>query len=213
MMEYIHGLINGIFAEASVVLLLLGFILSVLGLLVLILWGYIRLTAHRIAGTVVGAVKDVRIKEKERKGKLETKVRENYFAVYEYVRPDGTLRQEKSSEGGDDVLKYATGQKVNLLVVPHEDFDDVYDADKNTALILAVVLLLPGLALMATASKLLISLSISGMSLLVILLFLLIKIALEKGRGKKNSKKNPRSKQHIKYFDPSDVKPIEEFLR
>jgi hypothetical protein len=138
-------------------------------------------------------------------GKTEKESRQSYTAIFEYQRPDGTLHREKASEGGSHVLKYKTGQSVDLLVMPGEKYDDVYDASKKGFFYIAIALIIIGAILMERGASIYASLSIGTVTLVIILLSLAVKALM--GRKKKSGKVK---QQHYKYFDPDLIQPIEE---
>ena len=206
-MGYIVSFIDGIFAEASIVLLLLGFIFFLLGAVILVASLYIKFTARHVDGNVIGAIKDTRIKEKTRDGKVEKETKINYFAVFEYLRSDGTLHKEKSSNGGNGVLKYKTGEAVKLLVIPQDEFDDVYDENDKSPYIMGSILFLLGVFMIERATSLYASLSLGAFSLSVIIVSFSIRMML--GRKKKKKKLSVKQK-HYKYFELDEIRPVEE---
>jgi len=209
-MEFIVNFIEGAFAEASILLLLLGAVFLLLGLVILVLSLYIYFIGYRVDGKVLGAIKEVRIKEKINNGKLEKKVKENYFAVYEYQQKDGSIHQEKSSNGGNNILKYKTGQSLKLIVFPHQEYDDVYDVKDRSSFIMAGVFILIGVIIIERAASLYASLSLGLFTLFLILISFIVRLIL----GRKKKKKTLQTKtKHHKHFDVTDIRPVEDFAR
>lgn len=205
LLEYAISFFQQAFAEVSIALFAVGALLLLIGIFILAATVYIRVVANRISGTVVGAVSETSIKEKVRNGTLRQETRETFHAVFQYPRPDGSLHQEKASEGGTHVLRYRTGQAVNLLVVPGSDYDDVYDADQKSGYTLGGVMFALGAFLMWQAATLYATLGISIPALLVVLFAL----GLRARRHKQTSTK--AATQHYKIFEPDAVRPVEEF--
>jgi len=209
-MKFIVNFIEGAFAEVSILLLLLGAVFLLLGLVILVLSLYIYFVGCRVDGKVLGAIKEVRIKEKIYNGKLEKKVKENYFAVYEYQQKDGSIHQEKSSNGGNNVLKYKTGQALKLIVLHHQEYDDVYDAKDKSSFIMAGVFILIGVIIIERAASLYASLSLGLFTLFLILISFVVRLLL--GRKKKNKSSQAKSKHH-KHFDVTSIRPVEEYAK
>lgn len=206
-LEYALRIVQGMFAEASIFLFVFGLIIFLIGLAFLVLVVYVRIVGVRVEGRVLGAIKESYLKEKVRDGKTIKVPQETLYAIFEYPRANGSLHQEKASEGGSAVLKYSTGQTVNLLVVPDDGYDDVYDADKKSDYIIGAVLFLVGVMLMYHAASLYASLSMSAFALFIIVISLLIK-----GFSRKKHKSKPSAQaKHFKHYDLESIRPIEEF--
>ena len=209
LMQYVIESIEFFFAEVSLFLFLIGLVFFLLGLVILSVTLYVRITAQQVNGKVIGALKDVRVKEKVRDGKSVKEDKVTYHAVYEYVRPDGSMHREKGSNGGNSVLKYQTGQAVKLLVVANEKFDDVYDANDKSSIIVGGVMFLIGAVLVERAATLYASLSIGILSIVFIVISFLYKFLTRK----KPRKKSAKTQNHYKEFDPAMVRPVEELAR
>lgn len=197
---------QGIFSEALIGLLLLGLVLLLIGLFLLVAMIHTRITGRRVQGKVVGAIKELRVKEKERGGKLEKETKESLWPVFEYPRPDGSLHREKGSAGGSGVLNYETGQTVNLLVRPRKDYDEVSDADRYGTLIAGGILVLVGAGIVILGSDMLASLALSGFTLFI----LLVAFGAKFFTGRKTKQKATTPRKHFDHFDPETVRPIEE---
>ena len=205
---YIIDMVEYAFAEATIFGFIIGLVFFLLGLFIIVATTHTILVGKRVPGKVVGAVKDVWIKEKNRDGKIVKKRRETLFAIFEYIRPDGLLHQEKASSGGSGVLKYKTGQEVNLIIVPSGKYDDVYDADDYSVIIIGIILLAIGFGIMLWAANAYASLGVGVLTLISVVGVFIFRILT--GR-KKKQKKHGESK-HVKAFDPAEVRPIEEFV-
>lgn len=203
--QTISDFIDLAFAGASLLGVLLGLVFFLLGIIILAATLFVSITGRRVTGKVVGAVKDIRIKEKNRNGKIETERKESLHAIYEYTRPDGTLHREKSSNGGNSILKYRTGQDVELITTPYGEYDDVYDANDRSPVIMGGIFILIGFGLMYWAASFYASLGISTLGLIAILTILMYKILT------RNKTKSKSSSKHHKEFDPAEVRPVEEF--
>ena len=193
------------FAGYSLLGVLLGLVLLLLGIIILATTLFVSITGQRVTGKVVGAVKDIRIKEKNRNGKIEKERKETLHAIYEYTRPDGTLHREKSSNGGNSILKYRTGQNVELITTPYGEYDDVYDANDRSPIIIGSVFILLGFGIIYWAASFYASLGISTLGLIAIMAILLYKILT------RNKTKSISSSKHHKEFDHAEVRPVEEF--
>lgn len=205
LLDYAIGHVRSAFAEVSIGLFALGTLLLLLGIAVMAITVYTRVVGYRTSGTVAGAIGEVTIKEKIRNGKPIQETRETFHAVFQYRRPDGSLHQEKASEGGTHVLRYRTGQTVKLLVVPGIDFDDVYDADQTSGHVLGGVMFVLGALLIWQAATLYAALGISMTALLVILMGLILK-------ARRSEKITVRpAARHYKIIEPGTIRPVEEF--
>ena len=203
--KYIFDFLDIAFAEVSIIFLILGIVLFLLGATILALTVHTLITGQRIDGTVIGAVKDIRIKEKIRDGRIEKDRKETLHAIFEYIQNDGSTHQEKSCSGGSSVLKYKTGQRVKLIVCHQKEFNDVYDANDYSAPILGSILVVVGFGIIFQAASIYASFGISILALLGIIVSLVFK--LFKGKNKKTG-----VRIHPNKFDPSKVRPIEEFI-
>lgn len=201
--------VTGLFAEVSIIFLLVGLVLFLVGLFVLVVMLYSRTAGQHVQGKVIGAIYKERIKQKEVKGELKTKIKKSLYPVYEYTLADGTTHRNKGSEGGDIVKKYKTGQQVDLLVCPRKNAHDVYDANSKGGWIIGLVLIAVGFGFMMLAGNIYTSLSVSTFTLVIVLLSLAIRALT--GR-KKRKKKKPESAQEQNELDLSEVRPVEEVL-
>ena len=208
--EIVFGIIEGLFAEASIMLLLVGLVLFAIGAALIAAGIYIRMIAYRTTGRVVGAVQTERVKTRQRDGKEVHEVKKSLFAVFEYQRADGTTHRERASEGGSDVHKYKTGQSVNLLIVRWNNYDNVYDADKKAIFVMGAIFAGLGVFLMAQAATIVTSFGIGLFSLLLVGTSLAVR-AFRHRRGWIKPKAN-RGRMFGE-FNPEDVRPVEEFAR
>jgi len=158
---------------------------------------------QRVDGVVIGAINEVRIKEKERDGKIEKERDECLYLIYEYIDADGSTQQVKSSSGGSSVLNYTTGQKVTLIIYCHKGVDDVYDAKDKSPFIIGGILFGTGAILTFMAANLYASLSVSLLALFGIAVSMVLR-----GKSTKTNSRVPHNQ-----YDPNEIRPIEEFVR
>lgn len=205
--EYSIGMIHMAFAEVSVVGFLLGLVFFLLGLVILTLAVYIAISGRRTVGRVVGAVMDIRIKEKVRNGETVREKKETLWPVYEYKDLKGVLVKRKGSEGGSGVLKYKTGQKVNLIISTSKNNIDVYDADKKSALVMGGVFLLLGAGIMNWTASFYAMLGLGVLGLVGVFISLLFKVLGSKGNRKRTLKDTSKDG-----LDSEAIRPIEYFV-
>lgn len=211
--NYIIDFINLAFAEASIIAFVVGLVFFLLGFIVIALTIFVWITGQRVTGKIVGAIKNIRIKEKMRDGKVKKKRKETLYAIFEYRRPDGSVHQERSSNGGSSTLKYKTGQEVSLIIVPGAEYDDAYDANDRTSLVIGGLFLLIGFGVMFQAANFYATLGISTLAFLGLIGMLAFKLLSEKSNKRKNKKAGQaKSSKHHKHFDVADVRPVETFL-
>lgn len=209
--KYIVEIIHLSFAEVSIIFFLLGLVFFLLGIIILFFSLLIRIIGKRFSGKVIGAIKDVRFKEKKRDGEIIKEKKENYHAVFEYVDEEGVTQQRKSSNGGLSVLKYKTGQEVGLIVHKSKKHHDIYDAKDHSSFIMGGIFFLVGFGIIYQSASFYASLGISTLALIVILITLVFKFI-----GGRKEKAKLRKKQNIEVikdpmaFNFADVRPIEE---
>ncbi len=213
--ELFDFLFLSVFSEAFALWFLVGLVLFLVGLLVLGLFILSRTLGVRTTGTVIGAVKHTRVKQKQRDGKQVQKTKTSLYPVYEYRAQDGSIRQMRSSEGGSMTLKYSTGQTVNLIVREDKGYDDVYDADELGALYVGLGIAAVGVVLMTWVGSFVSAVGMSGMSLTLAITGLLVSGAIKKFTATSKSGAAPASDKkrapYSKAFDAADLHPIEHF--
>lgn len=196
------------FAEVSIIFFILGMVFLLLGFVIIALTVHTLVTGQRINGRVIGAVKDIKIKEKIRDGKINKERKEYLHAIYEYTQLDGSTHQKKSSNGGDRILKYKTGQKVKLIICPRKGYIDIYDAEDSSAPIMASIFIIVGFGITYQAANIYASLGVSTISLLGVIASLVFRIL-------KGNNRNPKKDGIIdrtNNFESKDIRPIEEFI-
>lgn len=203
-LQFVSDAIEVFFAEVSIVFFLLGLVLILIGLFLCVGSFYTLMVGRKVDGVVVGAIKEIKIKEKEKKGKIEKQQDEWLSLIYEYNDLDGTTRQTKASNGGSSVLKYKTGQKVTLVIHHYKGEDEVYDADDKSSYVVGGILFIVGAIVTFMAASFFASLSISLLSLLGIAISMVIK--------GKNKKKQPGSQKPDSQYDLKDVRPVEYYV-
>ena len=205
-LELILEFAVGIFSETSIIFLIVGLIFLLLGSIIIALLLYIFIKGERVDGKVIGAVKEIRSKEKIRDNKKITEENESLFAIFEYIHPNGYKRQDKASSGGTSVLKYKTGQKVKLILCSGKTSCDVYDADDYSGFIVGGILFLIGSGITYGSASFYASLGLSGLALLGIVVSLLFKIL----ENKKNKSKYNCKPTEVKI---GEIRAIEEFVK
>ncbi len=207
-------LVVSVFSELFAVYFLLGFVIFLVGVLLLVLFVLSRTLGYRTTGTVVGAVELTRIKRKERDGKTVEKLKKSLYPVFEYTTTSGTERQMRASEGGTGTLSYTTGQTVNLIVREDEDYDDVYDADRTGILYFGLAITALGIALMSWIGTAIAAAGISVSIIVMVLLALLVRGLVTKFTSDSSQPTNTTKRKREPYnkdFDPADLHPVEYF--
>jgi hypothetical protein len=204
----IIGFIEVAFAEVSIIFFILGLVFFLLGVALFAGSIYTKIAGKKFSGKVIGAINDVRFKEKNRDGVIKKEKKETLHAIFEFADADGVTHLHKSSNGGNSVLKYKTGQDVELLVCRHKNFSDVYDAKDNSMFIMGMIFLLVGFGIMFQSASFYASLGVSTLALVAIIATLVVK--LMGGRDVKSKTTGGSSNDPYK-FDPADIRPIEEF--
>jgi hypothetical protein len=209
--EAFFDFVQGMFAETSILLFLAGLALFLGGLALIALSLYIRIKGYRVRGKLLGAI----AKKRNNKNKSGKTVSGSFTPIFEYQRPDGSIQQTRASEGGSYVLKYKTGQLVNLVVYPHDGYDAVYDADKKTGIYIGIVILIIGALLMERGASLYASLSVSTLTLSLILLSIAARFLTGRKKKRKSTVKNKLAEKarHYTHFNQEDVLPIEELVQ
>ncbi len=186
----------------------LGLVITVIGIFFLFVSLYARIKGHRITGTIIGAIHRTRIKTKIRDGEEVQKIKHDRYLVFEYIRPNGKLHKELSSDGMNKSAGYKTGDQIPLLICPHGAYDDVYDANNKMAFIMAAIFLTSGVFLMY---PILIAFGNTKM-------FWLGTVAiLAPGLYKlytfiSDNKADQSSRPPVKQFNESEIKPVEDIL-
>ncbi|MEM6999344.1 MAG: DUF3592 domain-containing protein [Pseudomonadota bacterium] len=197
---------TAIFSEAFSMGFLVAFVVFALGCLLLVLFAATRCMGYRTVGVVLGAVQEIRIKQKSRDGEQVEKRKTSVFPVYEYRSQSGETRIMRGSEGGSFVAGYATGQHVELIVREARDYDDVYDAEQKGALFLGLAFAATGAGLMAWIGSLAASF---GLTITALLVLGIARIAISLA-GHKNKLPKRRREPYGKKVCPEDIVPIEE---
>ena len=212
-MEIGIELINGVFINFSAIWFLLGLVIFLMGAFFIGVSIYARAKGRPVKGKIIGAVHKTRIKQKIRDGKKVEKIKTESYFVYEYKKPDGSTHKELSSQGFQKNTSYKTGDEIDLLVCPAKGFDDVYDPNDKSPIILGLVFLAIGGALLGS------TVGTYGMkkSFWVLIVLMIIpafmkmhdKISDHKdaNRGKEKSPRPP-SKQ----FEEGDIKTVEDVI-
>lgn len=204
--NYIVSYIDAVFAEASIILLIFGVLLFLIGTALVVSIIHVLMTGHRVNGTVIGAIKNVRVKEKTRDGKIERERKETLYAIYEYIDSNGVTRQERSSNGGSGILRYKTGQGVKLIVCPAKEYNDIYDSEDASSLIAGSIFIAIGVGLIFLATDIFASLNITILTLLGIIVSMVFR-----GKNKnKSTKKKTTDSILPNRFDRNKMRPIEE---
>ena len=213
--DLITDIFNSIFSEAFAMGFLAGLVLFLLGLGLCGLVAFTRIRGRRVKGKIIGAVEEIRFKHKIRDGEEIKKEKRSLFPVYEYIRPDGTLFQERGSEGGTNTLKYKTGQDVNLLVIEAGGYDDVYDADDYGAAKLGLVLMAIGGFIMFQVGSVYSAMGMGGLALFGAVCFIMFRVVAEKlhSAGQKPGQPKKKREKYKKTFDRDAIKPVEVFVK
>lgn len=209
LLTLLETLLQSVLADFFAFSFLVGFVIFLIGLLLTGLYLLTRTLGRTCPGTVVGAIKEIRVKTKVRDGQQVEKRKETLYPVFEYARADGGLHWQRGSEGGSATLKYSTGQTVRLRVREDQEYDDVYDLDQRGALYLGVPLLGVGLVLMVQVGSVA---SAAGVGLLTLLAIALLRVASALTSGRRSGARSSRdSTPYNQSFDMDQVRPIEEF--
>jgi len=202
-LKYVISFIESLVAETVIILLLLGLLFLLIGLFTIAAWINNIIFSTKVKGRVIGAVKATHTKEKLIDGKLEKESKERLHPIYEYSKEDGALHQVRGSSSGSYVLKYKTGQDVNLVI--HND--SATDAGDRTLVYVSLFFAGFGSILIYMAGDVLKSLTISLAVIVVIAIALFLKV---KGKGKGRMKFTPVKKESD--FDLKNMRPIEDFI-
>jgi len=190
-------------AEPLVLLFLIGLLILFIGLVFIYLQLKPRLLGPSpIKGKVAGAVKHSFSIE----AKHQTTTKKNMsfiFPVFEYISTDKTKKMIRGGIAGSHVLKYKTGQVVNLVI--HDDLldDDAYATDTGnlTLLYWGIFIIAIGFLIMVKCVIYLSGLSLSLSALIAIAVSILVKLKLKRKAKKKIA------------LDFSKMRPIEEFVK
>lgn len=219
--NYIVGTALSFLAEGIVIFILVGLALVLLGLFLMCYAVFTRLSGDKIDGTIVGAVRDVKVSIKD--GKLHKKRLSSgsLWPVYEYTLDDGVKRQQKGSTGGSHVYKYKTGQRITLIV--YNEGDDVFvrDAGAYSVYVIATFfLLLGGGMIYLILSELSPQFNISSFVWLMAVCSLVLRykekltIFVKDIRDYKENKGiNKKASELRRSFDPDHLHPIEYFVK
>jgi len=206
--KYIIEFIHHAIAEVSIILFLFGLIFFLIGIAILVAIVFVILRGERVNGKVIGGIEEIRFKEKEANGKVVKKTRKSLRAVYEYTGAGGSVHHNKSSNAGDFVLNYKTGQPVKLIVCRYkEKNDDIYDIEERSPIIIGGVFLFIGIFIIFMASSIYTSLGIGAVALLGIIVSLVFKV-----KNKPRPSSSYKGVSHSK-LDLNKVRPIEVFLK
>jgi hypothetical protein len=198
-----------LFSIVAIPMFLSGLILLFGGLVAGLMWIYIQCFGRRLEGRVIGGVKDVQLKKRQRDGEEVIKRKERIFAIFEYPCPDGSLHQEKASNSGGD---YTTGESLTLIVHRHKGYDDVYAARDRDGLIILVILVPAGVFLLALATQFTMALEIGLIAFLLGLVILALRVILavaKQWRKRGNLPPLPSDRPSIKQFRVEDIQPFE----
>lgn len=204
--SYLVNAIDHALAEASIGLFIVGIIFISIGLFLITGTLYTLIKGQRVDGVVIGAIKDVRIYEKEKGGKIIEKREEWLNLIYEYDHADGSTKQVKAATGGSSVLKYKTGQKVKLNIYRHKGIDEVNDIEDRSPFIIGGIFFCIGIIITLVAANLYASVGASILALLGIFISLIL-------RGKRKGDSLEKKNHSEDYYDPAEIRPIEEFAR
>ena len=206
--KHIIGFIEGFFAETAIILLLVGIVFLLIGLFIVIASVVQRLIYPSVNGKVVGAVIAVKSKEKTVDGKRVKKSKEWLYPIFEYTDQDGSPKRIRGSSGGTHVLKYATGQAVNLII-DDEKYNvagtevTATDTGGRTGFYFGFFFAALGLLVIYLAASILASLTIGALAIIGIVISILV-------RGKGKIKPNKVKKNYI--YDLKDMRPVEGFI-
>lgn len=75
----------------------------------------------------------------------ETKKR-SYRLVLEYCSTEGNIKRSAVSEFHNRYKAYRTGQHLNIKVIPHHEYDDVYIENEKGGLKIGIILIVAGLS-------------------------------------------------------------------
>ena len=206
-MEFVLLAVESLVAEIFSVWALLAFVFILIGLFIIVAMTYMHLFGVRVPGTVVGAINRKRVKKKMRDGKEVERIKHTLYPIFEYTMPNGETFKSMSSEGGTGTLKYTTGQAVNLIVSPAENYHDVYDAGRYGVFILGLVFIAAGMAIIYGVGHMYSVFGMGLVSLGIAVVLLIYRIISEK---KVKFKQKSGLKKH-KVFDMKDIKPVESF--
>jgi len=214
--SFITDSVQSFIAEYTIIFLLIGLALTAFGIFIICYQLTILMMGEKVDGTIIGAVRDVKVKIKD--GKV-TKKRLNsgtLFPVFEYTLADGSEHQDKGSAGGTHVYKYKTGQKIKLVVVTRENYNDVSELKSYAEYVIGAFLISLGAYIIYIYITHFAALSFSTFIWLgaIISLGLKFKDKLIKFLKEFKSNKENYSQASIlkRSFDPDFVKPIEEFV-
>ncbi len=189
-------------------LFLLGLILFAIGAFIAFIVIHSRITGHRITGTIIGAIHRTRTKTKMRDGREIKKIKHDRALIVEYTRPNGILHREMSSDGMDKNTKYKTGDNIPLLVCLRDEYDDVYNAESKSGIIMSIIFLLIGGGLMLPVLKAFGMKKVFWLGLFVILIPVMYKIYnIFSGSGH-----DPQKRPKDKIFSDDEILPIEDII-
>lgn len=137
-LNYILGWVQSLLAEALVLFLLVALAFVLFGISIVFYKIYLRIQGQVIVGTVIGAVKKVKVTIEDRKIIKKRLKHGSLWPVFEYTLADGTVRRDKGSYAGSHVYRYKTGQKVKLIVHQKGSDFDVSEAKSYFAYIFGV---------------------------------------------------------------------------
>lgn len=217
LINYIVELAVSFLAEGIICFILVGLSVFLLGLFFISYEIKTHLKGEKVNGTIIGAVKDVKVSFKGKKMIKKKLNSGSLWPVYEFTLADGLKRQQRGSTGGSHVYKYKTGQNIKLNV--HHEGDDIFvrGSEQYFIYILGIIFCLFGGGIIYVgAYKLSPGFNISSFIWLMAVVSLLLRF---KGKiitfikDRKENKKNFIKAQAIKRsFAPEDLHPIEYYI-
>ena len=214
--EFIIGSVLSFFTEVTILLLLAGLALISLGFLIIAYHLFSVFKGQKVDGTVIGAVKDVKISVKEG---VVIKKRLNFgtlFPIFEYTLSDGTTHRDKGSTGGSHVYNYKTGQHVKLVVRVKEKYNEVNDSKSYAAYVFGGILIGFGLYFVYFYIVTFASFNVSffvWLGAIVSIGFKFKNKLFELFKKYKLNKENYNEAYMLRrQFDPEQVRPIEEYV-
>lgn len=208
--------VRSFFAEYTIMLLLVGLAFFLAGAFIISYQLYALMRGQIVDGTVIGAVRKVKITMVDRKVVKKRLKQGTLFPIFEYIDATGVVRQTKGSTGGSHVYKYRTGQRLKLIVFSRSGHQDVNDAGNYSGYILGIVFSGMGVGIVYCYTQIYASFNLSTLIWLSIIVSLFMKYKDRIQEIISDVKEHRASREKIfslkRNFDPDDVRPIEDYV-
>lgn len=215
-MSFLTDFALSFLAEYTILFLLVGIALILFGATFISIRVYSLFVGKKVNGKVIGAVRDVEVKIKD--GEIVEKRLTSgvLFPIFEYTLTDGIIRQDKGSSGGTHVYNYKTGQIIKLIVWPREGYNDVSDSQGYAEYVIGAVSISFGAYIVYLYISTFSSLNFGAFIWLGAIVSLAIKFKDKLNKLIKKYRSNKENLEKAKAlkrgFDPSHVRPIEEYV-